>query len=37
LLLLTEDGVEWEREPSSGEDRTLNEHMKVYARLEAQK
>ncbi len=37
LLLLTQDGDAWEREPQSEKDRTFNEHMKVYAQLETQK
>lgn len=37
LLLLTQDGAAWQREPQAEKDRTFNEHMKVYAELEARK
>lgn len=36
LLMLVQDVRSWDEEPQAEKDRVYNEHMKVYAQLEAQ-
>jgi hypothetical protein len=36
LLMLVQDARSWDEEPQAEKDRVYNEHMKVYAQLEAQ-
>jgi hypothetical protein len=36
LLMLVQDARAWDEEPQVEKDRVFNEHMKVYAQLEAQ-
>ncbi len=36
VLMLVQDARSWDEEPQAEKDRVYNEHMKVYAQLEAQ-